>query len=178
MTPHPDPDTAAPTAPPPGTYALDPQRSSVRADVKAMFGFVTVHGAFRVRSGEIRIAVDPSASAVQAAIDAASFSSGNSKRDRDVASAALLDAATHPEISFTSQQVRRDGDGWAMKGTVTAHGATDVVEVSVDQVRFDDGVARFHASARLDRTRLGITKKKGMVGRSVELVIDAVAVRA
>lgn len=174
----PDPATAASTAPPPGTYRIDPERSSVRADVKAMFGLATVHGSFRVRVGEIHVGEEPTASTVQAVIDAASFDSANTKRDRDVTSAALLDAATYPDISFASQQVRREGDGWVVTGGVTTHGATDVIEVNVDQVRFEAGVARFHASARLDRTRFGITKKKGMVGHGVELVIEAAAVRA
>jgi polyisoprenoid-binding protein YceI len=33
----------------------------------------------------------------------------------------------------------------------------------------------FRATARLDRTSFGVTKKKGMVGRTVDLVIEAVA---
>ena len=39
----------------------------------------------------------------------------------------------------------------------------------------EDGAARFRATARLDRTSFGVTKKKGMVGRTVDLVIEAVA---
>jgi polyisoprenoid-binding protein YceI len=33
------------------------------------------------------------------------------------------------------------------------------------------------ATATLDRTAFGVTKKKGMVGAAVHLAIDAVAVR-
>ncbi len=32
-----------------------------------------------------------------------------------------------------------------------------------------------YTTARLDRTSFGVTKKKGMVGRTVDLVIEAVA---
>jgi len=42
-------------------------------------------------------------------------------------------------------------------------------------VREEAGGARFRATARLDRTSFGVTKKKGMVGRTVDLVIEAVA---
>jgi polyisoprenoid-binding protein YceI len=35
-------------APAPGTYTLDPERTTIRADVKAMFGLMTVHGTFRL----------------------------------------------------------------------------------------------------------------------------------
>ena len=41
--------------------------------------------------------------------------------------------------------------------------------------RQEDGAAWFRATARLDRTSFGVTKKKGMVGRTVDLVIEAVA---
>ena len=49
-------------APPPGTYALDPERTTIRADVKAMFGLITVHGTFRLQEGQVIIAADPPAS--------------------------------------------------------------------------------------------------------------------
>jgi hypothetical protein len=42
-------------APPPGTYALDPEHTTIRADVKAMFGLMTVHGTFRLRGGQLRL---------------------------------------------------------------------------------------------------------------------------
>ena len=42
-------------------------------------------------------------------------------------------------------------------------------------LRQEDGAARFRATARLDRTSFGVTNKKGMVGRTVDLVIEAVA---
>lgn len=57
-------------APPPGTYTLDPERTTIRADVKAMFGLLTVHGTFRLRSGQVLLAADPAASTVQASIEA------------------------------------------------------------------------------------------------------------
>ena len=40
-------DTIPAGAPAPGTYTLDPERTTIRADVKAMFGLMTVHGTFR-----------------------------------------------------------------------------------------------------------------------------------
>jgi polyisoprenoid-binding protein YceI len=143
-----------------------------------MFGLATVHGTFRLRSGEMNIAADPTASTVQATLDSASFASGNARRDRDVSGPGLLDAAAHPDITFTSQQTRQHGDGWTVTGSVTAHGTSDPVEVLVDRTDFEGETVNVHATARLDRTRLGVTKKKGMVGRDVEITIDAVALPA
>ena len=116
------PDTNPAAAPPPGDYMLDPERTTIRANVKAMFGLLTVHGTFRLRSGQFSIAADPGASSVQASIETGSFASGNATRDADVVSATLLDAKAYPEITFTGQGARRDGDGWVVPGSVTAHG--------------------------------------------------------
>ncbi len=162
-------------APTPGTYTLDPERTTIRADVKAMFGLITVHGTFRLQSGQVSIAAEPSGSSVQASIAAGSYASGNSTRDADVVSASLLDAKAYPEITFTGQGARRDGDGWVLAGSVTAHGTASPAEVRISDARLEDGAARFRATARLDRTSFGLTKKKGMVGRTVDLIIDAVA---
>ena len=162
-------------APAPGTYTLDPERTTIRADVKAMFGLTTVHGTFRLQSGQVSIGADPAASSVQASIAAGSYASGHTKRDADVVSASLLDARAFPEITFSGQGARRDGDGWVLPGSVTAHGTSVPAEVRLSDVREEAGGARFRATARLDRTSFGVTKKKGMVGRTVDLVIEAVA---
>ena len=95
--------------PAPGTYTLDPERTTIHADVKAMFGLMTVHGTFRLQSGQVSIAADPGASSVRASIAAGSYASGNTSRDADVLSANLLDARAYPEITFTGQGARRDG---------------------------------------------------------------------
>ncbi|HEY3733452.1 MAG TPA: YceI family protein [Streptosporangiaceae bacterium] len=159
---------------PAGTYRLDPAGSTVRADVKAMFGLMTVRGTFRLKSGQVTIAEDPAGSSVQAVIDAGSYASGNATRDKDVTSAALIDASAHPEITFAAEGARQEGSDWVLRGTVNAHGTDDQVEVRVSAARVENGVARFQATARLDRTRFGVTKKKGMVGSAVNVVIDAV----
>ena len=166
--------SAAVAVPPPGTYTLDPEHTTVRANVKAMFGLFTVRGTFRLKSGQVTIAADPGGSGVRAVIDAASFASGNATRDADVISPGLLDAAGFPEITFIGQGARRDGDGWVVAGTVTAHGTPAPAEVRVTGARAEDGAVRFGATARLDRTSFGVIRKKGMVGRTVGLVIDAV----
>jgi polyisoprenoid-binding protein YceI len=162
-------------APAPGTYLLDPERSTVRADVKAMFGLATVHGTFRLNAGQVIIAADAADSSVRASIDTASFASGHSVRDGHVVSAQLLDAGAYPEIIFTGQGVRPDGADWIVTGSVTAHGTAQPVEVRVTDAQLEAGTARFRATARLDRASFGITKKKGTVGRTVDLVIEAVA---
>ncbi len=175
MTADADSNAGALAAPPPGRYQIDPERTRVRADVKAMFGLLTVHGSLRLRSGEVLVAPDLARSTVTAVIDSGSFASGNAKRDRDVTSAGLLDAGTYPEITFEASSVRPDGAQWVVTGPVTAHGKSVEAELRVDQASLHEGAAVFHATARLERADFGIIKKKGMVGQTAHITIDAIA---
>jgi polyisoprenoid-binding protein YceI len=173
-------ETFPAVTPPPGSYVLDPVRTTVRADVKAMFGLFTVHGTFRLTSGQVIIAAEPGGSSVQASLDAASYASGNAKRDADVRSPGLLDAQGFPDLIFTGRGARRDGADWVLAGTVTAHGTPVPAQVRVFGVGGVQaggevpGTVRFQATARLERTSFGVTRKKGMVGRTVTVVIEAV----
>jgi polyisoprenoid-binding protein YceI len=162
----------------PGTYRLDPARSTIRADVPAMFGLLTVSGTFRLKSGEVTIAEDAARSSVRATLDASSFSSGNALRDREVLSPGLLDAAAYPEITFAGQGPRAQGAGWVVPGAVTARGVTIPAELQMSGIRAEAGVIRFHAATTLDRVKFGATSKKGIVGPTITLSIDAVAVLA
>jgi polyisoprenoid-binding protein YceI len=164
------------TIPASGTFRLDPDRTTIRVDGKGMFGLTPVHGTMRLVSGEVTVADDPGRSSVRAVIDPASYSSGNSKRDKDVTSSNLLDAQAYPEITFSGEGARAQGGGWVVPGTVTAHGGSVPTELTIDDVRTEDGAIRFHAVATLDRTQFGVTKMKGMVARRVNVIIDAVAV--
>jgi polyisoprenoid-binding protein YceI len=92
-----------------------------------------------------------------------------------VVSASLLDAKAYPEISFDGTSVRQDGQGWLVSGSVTAHGTTVPAEFQITQIQGESGLVRFRAAARLDRTSFGVTKKKGMVGRTADVVVDAAA---
>ena len=166
------------TLPVTGTYTLDPERTTIKCDCKAMMGLFTVHGTFRIESGQVTIAADPAACTARATIIAGSFASGNSTRDADVVSAKLLDAKAYPEITFTGTgaRVRDEGDGWVLTGSVTAHGVAQPTEVHITDARAENGTAWFRASATLDRLSFGITKMKQRVGHTVQLTIEAVGV--
>lgn len=166
---------SAHTLPTPGRWILDPQRTTVVTRTRAMFGLLSVTGRFRLNSGEISIGPDPSACTVTAIIDAASFDSGNARRDADVSSPALLDSADHPDIIFTSHAVRADDDGWVATGDLSAHGTTRSIEILLVTARAESTIARFSATTSLDRRQFGVTGKKAMVANTVRIDIDAVA---
>ncbi|MFC7726977.1 YceI family protein [Nocardioides sp. GCM10028917] len=164
------------SAPASGIYRVDPQKSRVRYTGKHMLGLGTVHATFSVREGELRIGDDGQTLSTKVTVDAASFLSGSSKRDRDVRSRGLLDVEQYPDITFASESIRRTPEGWLVPGTVTAHGHAVRIDVRVDRLTTDASELHVHGWARgLDRTAFGITGSRGLVGRHLDLEIEAVA---
>ena len=111
------PDTTSAAAvqiPAAGIYQLDPAASTVTFATRHMFGLAPVKGTFRLVSGQITIADPVTSSTVSAVIDAASFATGNPQRDKDVKSARFLHVRDHPQITFRSTELVRDGDAWGV----------------------------------------------------------------
>ena len=163
--------------PPAGTYKLDPAASTVSFGTRHMFGLAGVTGSFKVRSGEIIIADPVTSSTATAIIDAASFATGSAARDKDVKSANFLHVQENPEITFSSTELEESGEGWLLRGQITARGHAARANVALSEVRADDKGLTIRATCRVDRYAHGITKKKGMAGRYLELDITARATR-
>lgn len=163
----------------PGTYRIDPTKSEVRYAGKHMFGLGTVHATLTIQSGELRVGEPLTSSTATVTVDAASFSSGSAKRDKDVRSVGLLDVDRYPHITFASDGLQETEDGWLVTGTVTAHGHTVPVDLRIDRATGEGTGIRVHGRAEhLDRTAFGITGSRGMVGRYLDLELDAFAVPA
>jgi len=161
----------------PGTYRVDATQSRVRYSGKHMFGLGTVQATLMIQAGELQIGDPLSTSSATVTVDAASFSSKNAKRDKDVRSPGLLDVETYPHITFASDTLHEMPDGWLVTGQVTAHGHTIPVDVRVDRVTHEGAGLRVHGRAEhLDRTAFGITGSRGMVGRHLNLELDALAI--
>ena len=161
---------------PRGTYRLDPAKSRVHYSGKHMFGMGTVHASFTVQGGELRVCDPLATSSAMVTVDAASFRSNSAKRDNDVRSTGLLDVARYPTITFASERLQQQGDTVLATGTVTAHGHTVGVDVRIDRLTREGTGIRLHGLAEhLDRTAFGITAARGMVGRYLDLELDAFA---
>lgn len=161
---------------PPGRYRVDPDRSRVQYSSKHMFGTGTVHATFAVREGDVVVGDNQTLVEANIIIDAASFASNSAKRDKDVRSTGLLNVADYPDIIFSASSMENRGDGWLVPGTVRAHGQDVAVDLHLAQVTAEASGFRIHGSAsHLDRTAFGITGSRGMVGRYLDLEIDAFA---
>ena len=169
-------ESAAPAElPSGGTYRMTPNARRCPTP-GATSSASSVHATFTISSGRLRVADPITASTVEVTVDASSFRSGKARRDKDVRSRMLLNAATYPEITFVSESLRQDGVGWMLTGTVTAHGTRVPVKVPIDRVATEGHSIRVHARAEhLDRYAFGVTKGKGMAGRFLDLDLDVAA---
>jgi polyisoprenoid-binding protein YceI len=73
----------------------------------------------------------------------------------------FFDAERHPEISFESRDIRRDGDRLTIDGEITIKGHTEPVEITgviTEPINDPYGGERFglRLEAKIDRTKFGI----------------------
>ena len=152
----------------------------MRYSGKHMLGLGTVHATFSVREGVLDVGDAAGALTTSVTVDAASFCSDSTRRDRDVRSGSFLDVEHYPDITFASERMQETpGGGWLVPGTVTAHGRSVRVDVQVDRVIATGQEVLVHGWVRkLDRTGFGITGSRGLVGRYLDLELDVVATPA
>lgn len=163
--------------PDPGTYDVDPTRSSIRFTTRHMFGLGAVTGSFPLNSARITIADPPTNSTVAAVASAAGFTTGTALRDNKVHSKTFLDVKSFPEISFLSTTVRQTDAGWVLAGTLTARDGKAPVEFMVTSFKHLGNSLTLSAVGRVDRYAHGISAMKGMAARFLDIEIIAVATR-
>lgn len=69
---------------------------------------------------------------VHAIVKAASFDSGDADRDAQVKSEEFFNVATYPELTFSSTELKQDGDDFTLLGNLTIHGVTKPVDFEVE----------------------------------------------
>ena len=169
--------TLTPATPAVGHYRIDPNCTTVRFFTRHLLGFGTVSGTVRLREADFSV-TEPLSATVHALLDAASFDTGNPRRDSDVRSAKYLDVAAYPDITFDSQQVRQHEGKWVAAGTVSAHGVPAPVDLTLDELRYGDaGELILRASAKVDRYAHQVTAAKGLAARWLTVEVTAIAKR-
>jgi polyisoprenoid-binding protein YceI len=156
----------------PATYRIDPARSSVRFTAKELFGLIKVPGAFPVTGGTVVVAEDLTLSRVSATMDAASIDTGSRRRDNDLRTKRFLDTARHPEITFSSREVRAG----TVTGVLTVRGTGQWVTLDVTAIPAGDGY-RFVATTRIDRRAFGVTAGRGLISPEIDVAIEVYASR-
>jgi polyisoprenoid-binding protein YceI len=145
-----------------GAYTIDAAHS--RLGFSARHAMVTtVRGQFKEFTGEAVVdTATPANSKVDVTIQAASIDTGVTDRDAHLHGADFFDTETYPEITFTSTQVERDGDDWAITGDLTIKDVTKPITIdfeSTGSARDPFGNLRigFEGRATISRKDWGLT---------------------
>jgi len=166
------------------TWQIDPNHTAAQFSVRHM-GISTVRGAFTKVSGSAQYdPADPSKTAVDATIDAASVDTRVSMRDDDLRSPNYFDVAKYPTITFKSKSVQAAGEGkLKLVGDLTIHGVTKEVALDVDgpSAPVTDPKGNSHigasASTTVNRKDFGVGGSSPMVGEDITITIDVELVR-
>lgn len=161
----------------PGTYTIDPTRSTVRFTATHVFGLKPVDGTMAVRGGTVMVADEARRSTVSAEIDAASWKTDDAKRDRDVRGKKFLDVDGHPAIGFRSTHLVRSGSGWQIAGVLSVRGGSAEIALDLTGMEATADGYRFVATARVDRLAAGIRTGRAIIGRYIDVTCTVCVAR-
>jgi polyisoprenoid-binding protein YceI len=142
-----------------------------------------VEGRFKEYDGKIWIdRAKPEDSKVEIAIQAASISTDNDRRDTHLKSADFFEVEKHPTITFKSSKVEPKGkDLYAVTGDLSMHGVTKAITIPVRHTGFlklgKQEKAGFELTIPISRKDFGIawnrTSDEGgvMLGDEVEVTV-------
>jgi polyisoprenoid-binding protein YceI len=162
------------------TYDIDPVHTWVGFTVSHFF--TKVPGYFSKVKGTIVVDRDHlESSTVEAVIEVASITTNTKMRDDDLRSTNFFAAATFPAMSFKSQAWKgTGGDTYAVTGVLTMKGVAKEVVLKVKSLGFGPGmkgapISGWEALLTLDRRDFNIAADQGMIGNSVDVVINVEA---
>jgi len=164
------------------TWQIDPAHSAAQFSVTHLM-ISTVRGEFGAMSGTIEYdGKDISSIKAAVTIDAASITTRNEYRDKDLKSDHFFDVAKFPTLTFKSKKVVPGKAGaFQLVGDLTMHGVTKEVTLDVTGpskvIKGMRGESRVGASAstKINRQDFGITWNANVDGGGV-VVSDSVSI--
>jgi len=162
------------------TYDIDPVHTWVGFSVPHFF--TKVPGYFgKVKGTIVADREHLENSTVEAVIDVASITTNTRMRDDDLRSTNFFAAAAFPTMTFRSKSWKSIGsDTYAVTGNLTMKGVAKGVVLQVKSLGFGPGmkgaaISGWEASVTLDRRDFGIVADQGLVGNSVDVLINVEA---
>jgi polyisoprenoid-binding protein YceI len=162
----------APKAAAADSYDIDPVHSVIIFRIKHM-DVGMFYGRFNGPTGKFTFdEQDPSKSTFQAQVKAASFDSGEPKRDQHVRGPDFLNAKEFPNISFKSKSVKPadGGSRFEVSGDLTLHGQTKPVTIAMEKIGTAGNRIGFEGVMEIRRSDFGIRGVQG-VADEVRLII-------
>jgi len=133
-----------------------------------------MHGSVACRWGAVEVDGNGVPARVSAELDLESVDTGIAKRDADLRKPWLLDIDRHPAMTWTADRFTRGEDGrWVAEGVLQVRGTSVPLTVTGPTEPQPDGWVRVRATASLDRTAVGVRAPRFLIGRRVEIDVDA-----
>lgn len=161
-----------------GNWTLDPARTTVEFNTKAMWGLAKVKGTMTALEGSGTVGEDGSVTGTFV-VDTASIATKNKKRDEHLRSADFFEVVKYPTLTYSVTGVTPTDDGkLKVSGSLAVHGRTRPVESVATVVKGDPGRVTLSVEAAVDRSEWGMTWAK--MGAKVDntVVVKADFVRA
>jgi len=162
------------------TYNIDPVHTWVGFSIAHFF--TKVPGYFSKVKGTIVVDRDHlENSTVEAVIEVASITTNTKMRDDDLRSTNFFAAAQFPSMTFKSKSWKSTSDNtYAVTGTLTMRNVAKEVVLTVKSLGFGPGmkgaaISGWEASLTLDRRDFDITADQGLIGNSVDVLINVEA---
>jgi polyisoprenoid-binding protein YceI len=155
-----------------GTWRVSDSRTRITFAVRN-FGR-PMQGSVTCSSGEVEVDGAGTPRRVTAEIELDSVDTGIAKRDADLRKPWLLDIDRHPTMTWSADRFTREDDGrWTAEGVLRVRGTSVPLAVTGHAEVLPDGWVRVRATASLDRTAVGIRAPRFLIGRRVEIDVDA-----
>jgi polyisoprenoid-binding protein YceI len=159
-----------------GSWNLDPARSEVRLATRHTWGLRPLHGVFRQVTGNGTVTAAGHVTGTLTAA-AGSIDTNNKMRDKDLRSAKVFDAASHPDITYTADAVQPASGGVRVTGSLTVRGRTRPLSFDA-KVSATAGEVRLDAEVPVNRADFGLTySPMRMAPMNNTIVIHAVFTR-
>ena len=138
-----------------GSWTLDPARSEVRLESRHTWGLLPVRGVFREVSGNGTVTAAGQVTGT-ITVAAGSVDTKNARRDKDLRSAKVFDAANHPDIVFAVDSVQPAGEDVRVTGSLTVRGQTRPLSFDA-KVSAAAGEVQLDAEVPVNRADFGLT---------------------
>lgn len=165
-------------------YKIDKEGQHAFIDFRIKhLGFSWLYGSFNDFDGSFTFdEKDPSADKVKVTINTTSVFTNHAERDKHLRSAEFLNVTKHPQASFTSTSVTKEGDGLAVTGDFTLNGVTKPLTLQAKLIGQGEDPwggyrAGFEAAGNIKLKDYGITTDLGPASQEVELIISVEGVR-
>jgi len=146
-------------------------------------GYSWLYGTFKDFDGSFTFdEKNPAADKVDVTINTSSVDTNHAERDKHLRSADFLNTSKNPQATFTSTEVKKEGDELKITGNLTLNGVTK--PVTLEAKMLGEGKdpwggyrAGFEAEGEIALKDFNITKDLGPASQKVQLMISVEGVR-